>query len=267
MCRSSNDGTARRCKRSEAQRLKDNERKRKKYAEKKAGVNNGGSNSTGTPGVSEASRLAGRFELREEAGNRVSVDGLGYSDGNRSELSLTVANQQVRIVDVHNPPADRAAELRALGKTTPDLYEVHPEDSSAFYDKIMDLQKGNKWHASVYVYPVEEYKDMRVFLASDGESGIAIKKDGDIVSVFSSPIARDRQSANSMIATAVSLGGKKLDCFDTVLPKIYAQEGFVEVGRDSWNDEYKPEGWDYETYKGFNNGRPDVVYMEYRKSS
>lgn len=265
MCRSSRDGVQRRCKRSETQRLKDNERKRKKYQEKKAGVdNNGRSNSTGTPGLSETSGLAGRLNGVAEAGNRSDMDGFGYQDGNRSESSLVVAGQSVRIIGVHNPPVERAAQLRELGKTTPDLYEINPEDSAAFYDKIMDLQKGNKWHASVYVYPVEEYKDMRVFLASDGESGIAIKKDGDIVSVFSSPIARDRQSANSMIATAVSLGGRKLDCFDTVLPKIYAQEGFVEVGRDTWNDEYKPDGWEYETYKGFNNGRPDVVYMEHK---
>jgi hypothetical protein len=263
MCRSGKDGKMRRCKRSDAQRLKDNERKRRRYSEKKAGVNNGRSNSRGTSGVSEASGLAGGSYGFAEAGDRVVVDGFGHQDGNRSKSSLVVGGRTVRIIGVHNPPEERARQLRELGKTTPDLYEVHPEDSSAFHDKIMQLQVGNKWHASVYVYPVDDYKDMRVFLASDGESGIAIKDDGDIVSVFSSPIARDRQSANSMIATAVSLGGTKLDCFDTVLPKIYAQEGFVEVDRDSWSDEYKPKGWDYETYKGFNNGRPDVVYMEY----
>lgn len=262
MCRDKGHG-GRRCVRTEAQRKHENAKRRERYAKKKAGGNNGGSNSNRTDGIPEASGLAGGSFGFAEAGNRSSVDGFGYQDGNRPESGLIVAGKHVRVIGVHNPPQERAAELRALGKSTPDLYEINPEDSSAFYDKIMDLQKGNKWHASVYVYPVEEYKDMRIFLASDGESGIAIKKDGDIVSVFSSPIAKDRQSANSMIATAVTLGGNKLDCFDTVLPKIYAQEGFVEVGRDTWNDEYKPDGWEYETYKGFNNGRPDVVYMKH----
>lgn len=267
MCRSSKDGKTRRCKLSEAQRQQANARKRRKYAEKKAGGSHGGSNSTGASGISETSGLAGGYDGFREAGNRNPVDGYRYQDGNRPESGIVVDGKPVHVIGVHTPPAERAAQLRALGKTTPDLYELDPADSEAFHDKILKLQEGNKWHASVYVYPLEEYKNMRLFLASDGESGIAIKHDGDIVSVFSSPIARDRQSANSMIATAVSLGGTKLDCFDTVLPKIYAQEGFIEVGRDPWNDEYKPEGWDYETYKGFNDGRPDVVYMEYKKSS
>ena len=30
------------------------------------------------------------------------------------------------------------------------------------------------------------------------------------------------------------------------------------MGRDAWNDEYAPDGWDYEK-----EGRPDVVYFRY----
>jgi hypothetical protein len=35
------------------------------------------------------------------------------------------------------------------------------------------------------------------------------------------------------------------------------------VARLKWDDQYKPEGWDYELYKKYNNGRPDVVFMAY----
>ena len=54
-----------------------------------------------------------------------------------------------------------------------------------------------------------------------------------------------------MLNLATELGGTKLDCFDTVLPKIYGAAGFVETGRDPWNEEYKPEGWNYDTFKAF----------------
>ena len=30
-----------------------------------------------------------------------------------------------------------------------------------------------------------------------------------------------------------------------------------------WNDEYAPEGWDYELFRNFNQGRPDVTFMAY----
>ena len=69
--------------------------------------------------------------------------------------------------------------------------------------------------------------------------------------------------AYALLNLATQLGGTKLDCFDTVLPKIYGAVGFVETGRDAWNEEYKPDGWDFDTFKAYNNGRPDVVYMAF----
>ena len=55
--------------------------------------------------------------------------------------------------------------------------------------------------------------------------------------------------------------GGGLDCFDTVLPAIYAKSGFVAVARLKWNDDYAPDDWNYTTYSAFNGGRPDVVFM------
>ncbi|MFC9841322.1 hypothetical protein ACFVKB_47395 [Rhodococcus sp. NPDC127530] len=61
--------------------------------------------------------------------------------------------------------------------------------------------------------------------------------------------------------TAVAQGGRRLDCFDTVLPDLYSKAGFVAVARLRWNDDYAPDGWDYTTFRQFNGGRPDVVFM------
>ncbi|WP_342661655.1 hypothetical protein [Rhodococcus ruber] len=71
--------------------------------------------------------------------------------------------------------------------------------------------------------------------------------------------------AQSMLRQATALGGHRLDCFDTVLPKLYTDAGFVPIARLAWNDDYAPDGWNYETYRRYNNGRPDVVFMAYNR--
>ena len=109
---------------------------------------------------------------------------------------------------------------------------------------------------------------MRCFLSEDGLSGMAIKPDGDIVSVFVNPNANfgtTLRRGHALVELAKQNGGTKLDAFDTYLPNFYKKHNFVETGRDSWNEQYKPEGWNKEFYSKYNNGEPDVVYMQLRK--
>jgi hypothetical protein len=101
---------------------------------------------------------------------------------------------------------------------------------------------------------------MRTFITKHGDAGFALKGD-DIVSVFKHPDAPYRNVTRSMLDLAKQEGGKRLDAFDTVLPHIYAQNGFRAVARLPWNETYKPEGWKHETFKNHNGGRPDVVFM------
>ena len=37
----------------------------------------------------------------------------------------------------------------------------------------------------------------------------------------------------------------------------------IPVSRLAWNDDYAPDGWDYEQFGRFNGGRSDVVFMSY----
>ena len=60
------------------------------------------------------------------------------------------------------------------------------------------------------------------------------------------------------IIHGIANGAKTLDCLGGHLGNDYKFFGFEEVGRDAWNDEYAPDGWDYEK-----EGRPDVVYFRY----
>lgn len=68
---------------------------------------------------------------------------------------------------------------------------------------------------------------MRLFLTQDAKAGFALKGD-DVVSVFST---QKDGAAHLMLLLAIQAGGRRLDAFDSVLPKIYAPNGFVATSR------------------------------------
>lgn len=150
--------------------------------------------------------------------------------------------------------------FRANAVEAPVFLELERSEQSAarFKQAISQNKAALKFGAAVYVYPAEDYRGMRLFLSRDGKSGVAIKPDGDIVSVFSAGGA-----GRAVMELAVSAGGRKLDAFDTILPEFYAPHGFRAVARTRWNDEFAPSDWDKDTFRQFNNGEPDVVFMVY----
>jgi HK97 family phage portal protein len=105
-------------------------------------------------------------------------------------------------------------------------------------------------------YTAKEYEDKHidVYLADSELSGFGLTEDKELVSVFSLPGAYQGRMA---VEKAVEKGAKKLDCFDTKLVEFYNKFGFDEVSRLEWDDQYAPEGWDYDKF-----GKPDIVYME-----
>ncbi|MFI6396586.1 hypothetical protein ACIBED_00555 [Rhodococcus coprophilus] len=44
---------------------------------------------------------------------------------------------------------------------------------------------------------------------------------------------------------------------------MHADAGIVPVARLKRNDDYAPDERDYDTFRAYNNGRPDVVFMTY----
>lgn len=137
------------------------------------------------------------------------------------------------------------------------------KSAQQFSNTIKNIKKqlGDKG-ASVSVYSEEDYKDMDLYLSEDGQSGIAVKPNGDIVSVFAGDNA-PRGSGYTLMLLAIQNGGRQLDCFDTHLPDYYSLIGFKPVAKMKWNDEYIPEGWNKDNFKDYNNGEPDVVFMAY----
>lgn len=142
------------------------------------------------------------------------------------------------------------------------MYELAPADSGIYRQQMLELTRKNPHAASVHVYTEDEYRQMRLLVTDDGKAGVAIKGD-EVVSAFAHKDCAHPRAARAMLRHATALGGRRLDCFDTVLPKFYADAGFVPVARLKWNDDYAPEGWDYDTFRRFNDGRPDVVFMAF----
>jgi len=132
-----------------------------------------------------------------------------------------------------------------------------------FLRAINQSKEQSKYGSSVFVYTLDEYKNIKLYMTDNGSMGFGIKPDGDIVSAFhNKSIDSNPFALQALMPFAISKGGIKLEAFDTVLPKAYAKFGFVEVGRDSWNDDHAPADWDKKTYKNFNKGEPDIVYMK-----
>lgn len=148
-----------------------------------------------------------------------------------------------------------------------------PVKSDAFYSAVaratqVTRPSGRRVGETVHLYGEDEYAGMRTFLSADGSAGYAIKPDGDLVSVFN---VGGPGGGKKALRSAIQRGATKLDAFDEIaptfaigktdprdtqknLPRFYERFGFREVGRDPWDPQYAPEGWQ--------GGTPDVVYME-----
>jgi hypothetical protein len=195
-------------------------------------------------------RLPGRVDPRDPSRATGPYEaGAGSGDAGDGLLVLT-------------PQADSLNRYQAAGLNLPAIREVPAQQSAAQYNAEMTAaMSGHKFGAQVEIKSPEELAQARLFRTEDG-SGFAIKPDGDIVAVFAGKNAQGG-SGYSMLQAAVAAGGRKLDAFDTYLPKIYETAGFRPVARLPWNDDYAPPGWNKETFAKYNNGEPDVVFFVY----
>lgn len=151
-------------------------------------------------------------------------------------------------------------QYETAGNSLPAIRQVNSEPNAAAYNADMTrAMAGNPAGAQVEIKSAEDLSGYNLFRTEAG-SGLAIKPDGDIVAVFASPNEPPRGSY-AMLQAAVQAGGKKLDAFDTFLPKIYEAAGFRPVARLPWNDEFAPTGWDKKVFSEHNNGEPDIVFF------
>ena len=222
--------------------------------------------------INESTRTNNNIPSRDGNRTETSNDGLHGTRPSESDGGVRpfIRRSEVRSSNtggiIHDPSPEFKAELEAKGKPVNSYKELAANSDEGAASFIANFRAANeingKKSVQVYEYSPEEYKQMRLFTAENGQSGFALKPDGDIVSVFSS----EKGSLAGLMKLAIQNGGNKLDCFDTMLPKIYKKFGFIEVDRVKWNEEYKPANWDKEFFKQWNNGEPDVVYMKLRQT-
>ncbi len=207
--------------------------------------------------IGERAVLRVRADRMGDAQSPGSYSSKGQPDGGRVRVLKSLG---VSYTNEWKLNRDAATAFRANKMPAPEFLELAStaENAQKFAESISENKATHPFGAAVYVYSPEEYRDMRLFLTEDGKSGVAIKPDGDIVSVFSTGGA-----GRAVMELAVAAGGRKLDAFDTILPKFYAPHGFRAVARTRWNDEFAPEEWNKDTFEEFNNGEPDVVFMVY----
>ena len=194
---------------------------------------------------------------------------------------IPLGRRRFRVTAIHAAdPAQVAAARAHITKTNtaraargiplqptqiPPLYQLAPSEADTFRRNMLTTKERNPHAAAVDVYSTQDYQRMTMLLTPDGCAGVAVKPDGDVVSVhsFTAPEARYANNGQNLVATAATVGGDHLDCFDTILPTIYARAGFQETGRMAWDDQYTPDGWDHTLFMStkYPDGKPDVVMM------
>ena len=242
------------------------ERSRRSRLQDESTQGQAGGNAQGAGGFtsSQKARFAGAVATRIARSNRSgnekqswSYSGRGRGDGNKARVLKSLG---ITYLEQWKAGRGLGQIYRANGIPTPTFYELdgtNAENAQKFVDAI-NASKINSgaFGAAVNVYPAEQYQGMRMFLGEDGLSGVAVKPDGDIVSVFAS-----NGSGRSVMELAVGAGGIKLDAFETILPEFYAAHGFVATSRLPWDDNEAPDNWDKAAFAKFNNGEPNVVFM------
>lgn len=192
-----------------------------------------------------ADQVASGAARRNPAGATPDAEGIRRTSGGR----VSVRGRELDAVATYGENTDRP------------IYEI--DDPDAFVDAIrqakVDLGAAG---AQVTAYEAGDYASMRTFVFDDGASGFALDGD-DLVSVFSVPRRTPSGAVKRMVPVAVDQGARRLDGFDTFLPKVYSRAGFKAVARLPFDREYAPPGWDYDAMSEFNDGEPDVVFMVY----
>lgn len=172
----------------------------------------------------------------------------GMPNGRGAYTQRSYANPRHGVIAQYYPTKELKNNFKVRNFETLKYNELLPNNNDTarlYYDTLKSIkEKFGKKYDTVSLHPVEDYKNMRLFLAPDKSSGFAIQPDGDIVSVFGSK--KGSGSSHSMLELALQNKGNKLNNYDVPdLRNIYNNHKFEITERTPWNDEYwNPKEWD-----------------------
>ena len=138
----------------------------------------------------------------------------------------------------------------------------HVGSGEEFHTAISQAKQTNPYGAYVTAYDAADYGNMKTFLSDNGKTGIAVKPDGDIVSVFNAPDSGHKRATDTMIPFAIENGGNKLDNYDGKLSELYEKFGFEPVAKVKFDPQYAPADWNYER-----DGQPDIIFWRHNGDS
>ncbi|EMB19592.1 hypothetical protein HMPREF9733_02692 [Treponema denticola SP33] len=139
--------------------------------------------------------------------------------------------------------------LAGIGEKTPE------EFAKAIKEAKENVPVENAWR--VDAHSKEEYNNIKLFTTKGG-SCVAIKPDGDIISVCKNMNDKDTKGSD-LIRYAVNNGGVKLDSY-AGNHKFYTKNGFEPVSYVSFNEEYAPKDWK-KGVKGYE--KEDIIFYKY----
>jgi Large polyvalent protein associated domain 38 len=151
------------------------------------------------------------------------------------------------------------AWTEGVASDEPDFKELDSKkDAKMFRDAVDRVKRGRKNSFPLHVHDIDTYKNARLFLSEDKESGFALIGD-EIGSFFSG----GKGQAYPTLRFAVEQGGRRIDAYRTVMPTVLGKAGFRPVARVEFNPEFATDIWDYNKFKQFQNGKPDLVFFAY----
>ena len=112
---------------------------------------------------------------------------------------------------------DRELRNHNIPHTTQSISQV---SATTFHKAISAGKSANKKGWMVDVHSVSEYRSMRCYLTADGKSGIAIKRNGDVVSLFSAGggVSWENCSHLLLLRAVVNLTALEVVCKTCTLP-------------------------------------------------
>ena len=125
------------------------------------------------------------------------------------------------------------------------------------------IASAHKFGACVARFSAEELKDHQLFSLLDHQCRFtlaAVSPTGERVAVVSE--SQDRHQLDRILEMTIAAGATWGNCFDTILPALYRARGSVEVARLTFDDEFAPDDWSFDLYRPWNDGRPDIVFMQ-----
>lgn len=181
------------------------------------------------------------------------------TEGNRQVQSHVL--KDVKEVELSDEVRNSITKAFPQVKVFPKIYEI--TDGAVYRDLKIKGLVGVPMSKSVTIYSEEEYSDMRLFITEDGHTGITLRKDGHLGGAFASPKSNRKADLAQLLVIGIKEGATNAEAYHTFLPDYYSAFGFKAVSRVEFNEEIAGKEWDYEEYKRYNNGKPDVVHFIY----